>query len=305
MQEAISLPHPFVAQGIVLVQARISGEWGVTLPQRPGAFFHFCLEGRAYLSAVGKPDICLEAGDIILVPQGLPHTVSSGIDSPVVGVEAFLAQVNGKVSSARKATSIVCGFFGPDTGILLTALNDLPAFVHLEACNSALITENLKQLRDELRRSEFGSQPMIRHLLSTIFIYILREWERLRGDKTNILSLAQRRQIAIALACIHERPFYQWTIEGLAMEAGLSRTVFAQRFAQSVGETPHAYLTRFRMGLATQMLKDTDESIAQIARRSGYSSQYSFSKAFKDASGFTPGQVRGQRAAAKAAQHQG
>jgi AraC family transcriptional activator of mtrCDE len=91
----------------------------------------------------------------------------------------------------------------------------------------------------------------------------------------------------------------------LAMEAGLSRTVFAQRFAQSVGETPHAYLTRFRMGLATQMLKDTDESIAQIARRSGYSSQYSFSKAFKDASGFTPGQVRGQRAAAKAAQHPG
>ena len=300
MEQPDTLLYPFVAQGIILLQARINGEWGVTLPQRNGAFFHFCLEGCAYVSAEGQPDVRLEAGDIMLVAQGAPHVVTHKVGGHTLPVQAFLSQVNGKISPARDATSIVCGFFGPDSGLLLTALENLPSFVHLEACNSVPIAENLKQLREELRRSEFGSQHMIRHLLSTIFIYILREWEKLRDESVNALSLAQRRQVAIALACIHERPFYRWTLEGLAMEAGLSRTMFAQLFSTSVGEPPHAYLTRFRMGLATQMLKDTEESISEIARRIGYSSQYSFSKAFKQVRGLTPGQVRGQRSAARA-----
>lgn len=299
-EEHTSLPYPFVAQGIILLQARISGDWGVALPQRNGAFFHFCLEGCAYVSADGCSDIRLEAGDIMLVAQGTPHLVTHKVGGRTISVHEFLHQVNGKISPVREATSIVCGFFGPEAGLLLSALNDLPPFVHLEACNSVPIAENLKQLREELRRSEFGSQHMIRHLLSTIFIYILREWEKRREESVNPLSLTQRRQIAISLACIHERPFYRWTLEGLALEAGLSRTTFAQLFSVSVGEPPHAYLTRFRMGLATQMLRDTDESISEIARRIGYSSQYSFSKAFKQIRGLTPGQVRSQRSTAKA-----
>ncbi|MFJ5295598.1 AraC family transcriptional regulator [Pseudomonas sp. NPDC088368] len=288
-----SLKHHFVAPGVILMQARISGDWGVDLPFNNGAYFHFVLEGHAYVFSDTFQPIKLQSGDIMVVSQGAPHKVVHGPDSLTMPVEQFLAELNGTISKANDATAIVCGFFDLEAANLLSTLKSLPPYVHLEACNSLPISENLNQLREELRRKEFGTQQMIRHLLSTIFIYILREWENIRSAPAETLvSISQRRQIAASLARIHEKPFEPWTLESLALSAGLSRSAFAKIFAMSVGQTPYAYLTRFRMGLATQMLKDTDESISRIATRVGYSSQYSFSKAFKQIRGVSPGQVR-------------
>jgi AraC-like DNA-binding protein len=80
--------------------------------------------------------------------------------------------------------------------------------------------------------------------------------------------------------------------EDLAREAGLSRAAFARNFSASVGEPPHSYLTRWRMGIAAQLLEETDLRLSEIASRVGYRSEFSFSRAFKMARGVSPIQYR-------------
>ncbi|MCM3869594.1 MAG: AraC family transcriptional regulator [Pyrinomonadaceae bacterium] len=97
---------------------------------------------------------------------------------------------------------------------------------------------------------------------------------------------------ARALTRIHEAPEQAWTVEALAQEASLSRAAFARNFSASVGEPPHNYLTRWRMGIAAQLLEETDLRLSEIAARVGYRSEFSFSRAFKLARGVSPTQYR-------------
>src|SRR5258706_11725866 len=97
---------------------------------------------------------------------------------------------------------------------------------------------------------------------------------------------------ARALACLHESPGRSWALERLAREAGLSRATFARNFSASVGEPAHSYLTRWRMGVAAQLLEGTDLRLNEIAARVGYRSEFSFSRAFKLARGVPPSHYR-------------
>jgi len=91
---------------------------------------------------------------------------------------------------------------------------------------------------------------------------------------------------------IHTQPARTWTVEMLAREAGLSRAAFAKRFAEQVGEPPLAYVTRWRMVLATRLLNASNASLATIAERVGYESEFAFSRAFKRTRGVSPAQFR-------------
>ena len=91
---------------------------------------------------------------------------------------------------------------------------------------------------------------------------------------------------------IHQRPGEPWTIESLAHEVSVSRATLARRFAHLVGETPPDYLTRWRMDLAAQRLRDTDDTVGAIAAAVGYRSEYSFSRAFTRHRGIAPGRYR-------------
>src|SRR5438045_7297556 len=91
---------------------------------------------------------------------------------------------------------------------------------------------------------------------------------------------------------IHQRPREPWTIESLAREVSVSRATLARRFAHLVGETPPEYLTRWRMDLAAQRLRDTDDTGAATAAAAGYRSEYPFSRALTRHRGLAPGRYR-------------
>jgi AraC-like DNA-binding protein len=104
------------------------------------------------------------------------------------------------------------------------------------------------------------------------------------------------------MTAIHQRPAEPWTTGALAREVSVSRATLGRRFARLVGETPPEYLTRWRMDLAAQRLRDTDDTIGVIAATVGYRSEYSFSRAFTRHRGIAPGRYRRQaRARALAA----
>ena len=105
-----------------------------------------------------------------------------------------------------------------------------------------------------------------------LFVYVLREWAETASPLAgNWFSALRSPYIARALACIHEAPANDWTLDALAEAAGLSRSAFAAQFRTSVGEPPHSYLIRWRMGIAAQLLEHTGLRLAEIAARVGTS----------------------------------
>jgi AraC-like DNA-binding protein len=138
-----------------------------------------------------------------------------------------------------------------------------------------------------------GSQEILARLSELLFVEAVRGYiERLSSDATGWLAALRDPPLARSLAALHARPMHPWTTEGLAEVAALSRSAFAERFTGTVGLPPMSYLTRWRMLLAGQRLRESAETIAQIAETVGYESESSFSRAFAREMGVAPGAWR-------------
>jgi AraC-like DNA-binding protein len=91
---------------------------------------------------------------------------------------------------------------------------------------------------------------------------------------------------------LHADPAQPWTVARLAAATGVSRAAFARRFAERVGTPPMAYLTDWRIALAADLLRETDDTVGSVARKVGYADVFSLSTAFKRRRGTTPTQHR-------------
>jgi AraC-like DNA-binding protein len=120
--------------------------------------------------------------------------------------------------------------------------------------------------------------------------------ERVEAGTVLVPQTADRRlldrKVARALGLLQTDPAKRWTVERLARTVGLSRAAFARRFAAVSGRSPLRYLTELRLALAASLLETTDDSLAELAQRVGYTSEFAFSRAFKRKHGLAPGAFR-------------
>jgi AraC family transcriptional activator of mtrCDE len=118
--------------------------------------------------------------------------------------------------------------------MVLPAIHSLPSAVYLRAGSASgrgAVADTLRLLRNEVETADFGNQIVVRHLLSTLFVYVLREWAEAASPRAgNWFAALRSPHIARALACIHETPATDWTLDTLATAAGLSRSAFAAQF---------------------------------------------------------------------------
>ncbi|MGH8778176.1 AraC family transcriptional regulator [Paraburkholderia sp.] len=280
------------ADGLVLVRTRVAGPWGFSVQQRDAVVFHFVAEGRAFVRQAGVDVMELQAGALVLFPRGGAHEVAYSARGKSVSLETFLAKRDGVVDRDPKAVTLICGQFDMDRHLALPALRALPRAVLLHAgmepgCSA--LGDTLRMLRNEVETPNFGNQIVVRNLLSSLFVYFMRDWAGAASlTAKDWFSAVRSPHLARVLARMHEAPERTWTLEELAGEAGLSRAAFARHFSDLVGEPPHSYLTRWRMGIAAQLLEETDQRLSEIASRVGYQSEFSFSRAFKLARGVSP-----------------
>ena len=130
---------------------------------------------------------------------------------------------------------------------------------------------------------------MLGRLTELMFVEIIREYmQQLPEHQGGWLAGLQDPHVGKALRLLHGSPMRGWTVEELARETALSRSVLAQRFTDLVGEAPMRYLANWRMQLAKEMLREGANSIQEIATRVGYESEPAFNRAFKRATGFPP-----------------
>jgi AraC-like DNA-binding protein len=152
---------------------------------------------------------------------------------------------------------------------------------------------NMIRVAAETELDSAGGETMLAKLAEQMFVEVVRKHiAGLPEDSQGWLSGLRDAHIGHALRLIHGRPADDWTLEGLAREAGLSRSVFADRFTHYVGVSPMQYIGRWRMQLAAQRLKVPGVSVSQAGAEVGYASEAAFNRAFKKYVGTPPGAWR-------------
>src|SRR6266853_1907441 len=145
-----------------------------------------------------------------------------------------------------------------------------------------------------------GSEVMVNRLADILFIQCVRAHIASSSEtcQSGWLRAIFDPKIGTALKAMHERVENAWTVETLAAAAGMTRSAFALKFKELLGETPLEYLTNWRMYKATGLLREEDKKLFDVAKSVGYESDAAFSKAFKRVLGIAPKEYR--RSAAEA-----
>ena len=188
---------------------------------------------------------------------------------------------------------MLCGKYRLDCSSLHPLLAELPEVVHIPHRVGAHpeLRAAIDLLAGELDERRPGSCVALPNLLDLLLVYLIRSWmsEGVGGVWPRVLGDPVT---STALRALHADPSAPWTIDRLAVEAGVSRPTLARRFTTLVGRPPMAYLTWWRLVLTATHLRDTPDTLAAIAPRVGYGSPYALSHAFEREFGITPGRYR-------------
>jgi AraC-like DNA-binding protein len=269
--------------------------------------YHVVTEGECWAGLLDGARVRMKAGDVIVFPHGDPHVLSDDPNrraDPDPGQYGALLNVTLPVrveiggegpSSAR----LVCGFLGCDTRPFNPLLETLPPVIHQssgDAPDAPWLRHFLDVAVAESENKRAGGDAILARLSELMFVEVLRQYvESLPDEQAGWLAGLRDPAIARALSQLHARPGHSWTLEKLAEEVAVSRSVIAERFSQLVGMPVMQYLARWRMQVAAGLLTQGGAKIAEIALEVGYDSEAAFSRAFKKLVGVSPGAWRKQR----------
>jgi AraC-like DNA-binding protein len=267
------------------------GDWSIRFGTYEGIKCYAVTSGACWLEVEGADEpMLLEQGDCFLLPHGLPFRVASDLALPSDDWRRhFPGSRDGSLVrlNDRGGITVLGGHFqlaGPQAEMLLGML---PPAVYLQSeADRETLRWAFDRMRQELTHPKQGSFLIVQQLVYLIFVQALRlHLDEAKG--VGWLFALSDNQVGAAITAIHREPARRWTVEALAVEVGMSRSGFAARFRQLVGDGPIEYLRRWRMLLAGRSLA-RGEPIGAIARSLGYESESAFSTAFKRVVGCTP-----------------
>lgn len=277
------------------------GQWSIDFPEDDGIKCYALTSGQCWLSVEGVPDaVRLAAGDCVLLPRGRPFRLASETTAEPVDAEAFFSSVReGGVATLNGGGDLfgIGGYFAFDSSHADILSGMLPPIVHIrKESDKAALRWCLERLMQELRDSQPGGPLIAEHLAHMLLVQALRLHmaEESRAGVGWLFALADK-QMSAAINAMHENPARRWTLQTLAEVSAMSRSTFALRFKETVGESAMEYLTRWRMLLAGDRLTNSGDSIFIIAPSLGYESESAFSTAFKRVMGCSPRQYARDR----------
>jgi len=282
-------------ENATLCSAGFVAPWGLTFEPAKRATFHIVSRGGCWLlPADGSTRLRLNQGDVALVTDGSGHALT---DSPRTAAKHYGKLYEpGHQEPDRDTATLFCGAFYFEQDGPHPILSLLPGVIHLPA-DTARAHDDLQAvvqlLMREATRKGPGSKTVIGRLIDVLFVYIVRAWIQEEPEhRASWIGALRDPQIGKALALIHESPQRRWSVERLAKATSMSRAAFARHFRELVGESPMAYLRRWRMDLAAKLLRDTDDSVGRVASRVGYDSETTFNRTFRESRGTSPGRYR-------------
>jgi AraC-like DNA-binding protein len=302
--------------GGVFLDARFSAPWALAGNVRPEEMrlflaspssqvigFHYIVSGRLVAHVLGGEPVELGPGEIVLLPRNDLHVLGSAYGlTPEPASEVVMPDPGAGIwrvahGGGGEETHIVCGYLGgaSDQNPLIASLPQLLTLNVAETPGGAWIAQSFAFAAQQLAEGAAGGATVISKLSELMFVEAVRRYiETLPPEETGWLAGLRDPAVGRAMALMHTRAAEDWTAETLAGEVNLSRSAFADRFTQLVGMPPMKYLTTWRMQAAAQRLRDTRQTIAQIAYDVGYESEAAFTRAFRREMGQPPATWRKQ-----------
>jgi AraC-like DNA-binding protein len=314
--------------GAVFFTADFSSPWAVEspIPSKLAAavmpqaecvvLFHILVDGSCEVACQGHTTVTMESGDVVVFPRGEQHTMRShGAGAPMPLASIFTPGTHDDPpqlahGGGGRTSRFVCGYLNCDqrfaplvealpTMLVVRARDDYAAIEAVDAHGSrptavpqgsgTWLGTTLKFTVNEARAARPGNAAILSRLTELMFVEILREYmHRLPATQGGWLAGVNDPQVGKALRLMHANPVHDWTVDELAREAAVSRSVLAQRFTHLVGETPMRYLANWRMQLAKQMMREGAANVQEVATRVGYDSEAAFNRAFKRVTGSPP-----------------
>jgi AraC-like DNA-binding protein len=278
--------------------------------------FHILVDGECEVECVGHPLVTMASGDVIVFPRGDQHTMRTHGMATATPITSILSPRGDEdppqlsYGGGGRCSQFVCGYLNCDqrfsplvealpTMLIVRSRDDYSTIEAVDRAGShpsvvppgsgTWLGTTLKFTINEARAARPGNAAMLGRLTELMFVEILREYmHRLPEHQRGWLAGVNDPQVGKVLRMLHANPVHDWTVEELAREAAVSRSVLAQRFTDLVGEAPMRYLANWRMQLAKQMMRDGAHNIQEVATRVGYDSEAAFNRAFKRSTGSPP-----------------
>jgi len=273
--------------------------WGVSLAGGESARFGLVVRGSCLLEVPGVAQpVALAAGDCYVLAHGTPYVLRDHPGTPAVSCASVVRDRIGGVvelGGTGTAASVICGWFHFDQRAARPLLDLLPVLLHvkMEEARAIALQGTLQLLAMETGEPGLGSGLLVSRLADIVFVQAVRAHAATQGQaQAGWLGALADTRIGAALRAMHKDMARDWTVETLASAASLSRSAFAQRFREKVGQAPLDYLTHWRMFRAVNMLGQGHAAVGAIAGAVGYESEAAFSKAFKRRMGMAPGAWR-------------
>jgi AraC-like DNA-binding protein len=278
--------------------------------------YHMFAKGSGWAAVEGLPPVRLEAGDVVLFPQGDAHVISSapGLKPgeqrpelllsgaaqrpvPISFQEGIVDAGTMPIESADAV--VVCGFLSCDLRPFNPLIAALPRILHVPTARAGgWVARAIDQAVVESNERRPGSDAVLERLSEMMFVDAARRYlESLPEDSVGWLAGLRERHVGRALALMHDRPEREWSVDELAHAVGLSRSALHERFVRYLGQAPMQYLANWRVQLGARLLLESSRIVADIALEVGYESEAAFARAFKRMVGMPPAAWRRAQAA--------
>lgn len=267
----------------IVAELHQCGSWFMEEPPYGCGLFHLVGSGQCLAeSAILAETLALEAGDLIVFPHGDAHVLRAA-------------------EEAKAPTNLICGELHFSSHTHHPLHHALPACFVVRAGEANTIFRNLAAMMAHIVRADVpGRQVLLNKLADALFTLAVCDYAQRHADRRGLFAALTDARICKVLQAVHENPGHPWTMLTMASIACMSRSAFAERFAQVVNMPPMQYVTQWRVSVAERLLRDRERSVASVAEQLGYNSEAAFRRLFKRVSGICPGRIRAKASHASA-----
>lgn len=281
--------------------------FGIAVPSyRRAARFHLIVQGQCFVRLDDGTIVTATPGDLVFVPGGQSHLLSSEAQGDgellddVIAQAGFVGQGPFVVGHGAVATScqMVCGHFDFAEGADHPLLGNMPAILHITMADRArlpLLDDILRLIVRRAFTEGVGAASSMGRMSEALFIEVMRGSLPQLDGASRVMAAVNDPQIGKALSLVHADVARPWTVESLASAVGMSRSRFAERFRELVGNGPMSYVTEWRLQRALKLLSSRRWSVKGVAGAVGFQSAAAFSRAFADRFGRSPRDYRKEK----------
>lgn len=296
--------HYLNLESIYYSRSTLGGnDWGVSLPEFEGtSMFHIATAGSCLIEINGQTTE-LRAGDLIFISRACGHTLKANPSAETPDLFSLpIKQISDHYETleinpqAENKTTLLCGVVKITHPAGTMLLSEMPDLIHVKQEQHMfgdMMGEIVRLVLREASGNYIGGETVITRLADVLLIQAIRSWvENAEDFQCKWINALKDKKIGKAMLAMHQSPNTNWTIESLGKEVGMSRTAFANRFSELLGETVMNYLTKWRMNLAQMRIKNGETVNLDFVESLGYKSESAFRRVFRKTIGCNISEIK-------------